>query len=108
MLRVIVDNTAGGDRTFASELARRLEDQGYEVEVRQPQPTTMFDTAIHLVTTGIVLRVPERPERETLAGIGQIVRATLATQPSLRRRSRSIPVQLGETARVLEWIDVFA
>jgi hypothetical protein len=55
-----------------------------------------------------VLRVPERPDRETLAGIGQIVRATLATQPSLRRRSRSIPVQLGETARVLEWIDVFA
>jgi hypothetical protein len=37
----------------------------------------------------------------------QVVRAALQHRPSLRRRSRSVPVHLGETARVVEWIDLY-
>ena len=67
----------------------------------------MFDTAVHLVTTGLAIRVPTRPDRATLAAIEQDVRAALLHRPSVRRRTRSVPVHLGDTPRVLEWIDVF-
>ena len=68
----------------------------------------MFDTAVHLVSTGLAVRVSERPDRgATLDAIEEVVRGALITRPSLRRRTRSVPVHLGETARVLEWIDVF-
>jgi hypothetical protein len=103
----VVDNSAGGDPAFAAEVAERLRTRGHEVEVREPTGLTMFDTAIHLVSTGIVLRVTERPDRALLAGIAEDVRAALLHRPSERRRTRSVPVQLGDTARVLEWIDIF-
>ena len=67
----------------------------------------MFDTAVHLVSSGIVIRVPERPDAQTLDAIEEVVRAELLHHPSLRRRTRTVPVHLGETMRVLEWIDVF-
>jgi hypothetical protein len=54
-----------------------------------------------------VIRVEERPDRETLETIEQVVRGALQHHPSLRRRTRTVPVHLGESARVLEWIDVF-
>jgi hypothetical protein len=47
------------------------------------------------------------PERSTLRAIGEDVRAALLHRPSARRRSRSVPVYLADTARVLEWIDIF-
>lgn len=106
-MQVIVDNSAGGDARFADDVAVALRGHGLEVEVRAPGPTAMFDTAVHLVSTGLAIRVSERPERATLDAIEEVVRSALITRPSLRRRTRSVPVHLGETARVLEWIDVF-
>jgi hypothetical protein len=106
-MRVIVDNSAGGDSRFAADVAAALRDHGLDVEVRSPDPTAMFDTAVHLVSTGLAIRVSDRPDRATLTEIEDVVRTTLIQRPSLRRRTRSVPVHLGDTARVLEWIDVF-
>jgi hypothetical protein len=106
-IRVIVDNSAGGDAGLADAVAAGLRDHGLEVDVLPPGPTAMFDTAVHLVSTGLAIRVSARPDRATLAAIEQVVRTALIQRPSLRRRTRSVPVHLGDTARVLEWIDVF-
>jgi len=106
-MTIVVDGSAGGEAQFAGAVARGLRDRGLEVELRPPTGGSMFDTAVHLVSSGLVIRVDERPDRETLETIEQVVRSELQHQPSLRRRTRTVPVQLGETARVLEWIDVF-
>jgi hypothetical protein len=106
-MRIVVDGSSGGEAQFAGAVARGLRDRGLEVELRPPTGGSMFDTAVHLVTSGIVIRVEERPDRETLETIEQVVRGALQHHPSLRRRTRTVPVHLGETARVLEWIDVF-
>jgi hypothetical protein len=106
-MQVIVDNSAGGDSGFADAVAAALRGHGLAVEVRAPDPTAMFDTAVHLISTGLAIRVTERPDRATLGAIEEVVRGALIARPSLRRRTRSVPVHLGETARVLEWIDVF-
>jgi hypothetical protein len=106
-MHVIVDNSAGGDRALAADVASALRAHGLDVEVRAPGPTAMFDTAVHLVSTGLVIRVSDRPDRAMLREIEDVVRAALIQRPSQRRRTRSVPVHLGDTARVLEWIDVF-
>jgi len=106
-MQVIVDNSAGGDSRFADDVAAGLRSHGLDVEVRAPGPAAMFDTAVHLITAGLVIRVSERPDRATLAAVEDVVRTALLHRPSLRRRTRSVPVHLGETARVLRWIDVF-
>jgi hypothetical protein len=106
-MRVVVDNSAGGDPDLAEEVARGLAAHGLDVEVRRPSPSAMFDTAVHLVSTGVAIRVYQPPDRATLATIEQAVRAALLRVPSLRRRTQSVPVSLGETGRVLEWIDLF-
>jgi len=106
-MQIVVDGSAGGEAEFAAEVARNLRERGLEVELRPPRGGSMFDTAVHLVGSGIAIRVAERPDHETLAVIEQVVRAALLHRPSLRRRARTVPVHLGETARVLEWIDVF-
>src|SRR3954468_9723319 len=106
-MTIVVDGSAGGEAQFAGAVARGLRDRGLEVELRPPTGGSMCDPAVHLVSSGIVIRVEERPARETLETIEQVVRAELQHQPSLRRRARTVPLQLGETARVLEWIDVF-
>jgi hypothetical protein len=106
-MRVILDNSAGGDAGLAAEVAAALRSHGWEVEVRAPGPTAMFDTSVHLISTGLAIRVSERPDRGQLGTIEDVVRAALLHRPSLRRRTRSVPVHLGETERVLEWIDVF-
>lgn len=77
------------------------------MELRPPSRSVLFDTGVHLVTAGIAIRVPEKPGRDVLAAIEQDVRAALQRRPSVRRRTRSVPVHLGDTPRVLEWIDVF-
>src|SRR3954471_6267139 len=106
-MQVIVDGSAGGDADFADEVARGLRDHGLEVELRPPSPTSMFDTGVHLVAAGLAIRVPERPDRATMSAIEDVVRAALQHRSSLRRRTRTVPVYLGETARALVWIDVF-
>ena len=104
---IVVDGSAGGEAAFTDAVARGLRARGLEVEVRPPKGTSMFDTAVHLVSSGIAIRVAERPDRVTLEVIEQVVRAELQHRPSLRRRARTVPVHLGESKRVLEWIDVF-
>jgi hypothetical protein len=104
---IVVDGSAGGDAAFTEAVARGLRARGLEVEVRPPKGGSMFDTAVHLVSSGIAIRVGERPDRVTLDVIEQVVRAELQHHPSLRRRARTVPVHLGESKRVLEWIDVF-
>jgi hypothetical protein len=106
-MHVIVDNSAGGDARFADDVAAALRAHGLDVDVRVPGPTAMFDTAVHLISTGIAIRVSDRPDRATLTTIEDVIRTALLQRPSLRRRTRSVPVHLGDTARVLEWIDVF-
>lgn len=103
---IVVDNSAGGDRQLADQVAAGLRERGLEVEVRLPRPGAMFDTAVDLVSAGMVIRVSERPERELLDEIGAVVRAALQHRPSLRRRTRTVPINLGESRRVLEWVDV--
>ena len=107
MTTIIVDGSAGGETAFTEAVARGLRARGFEVEVRPPKSGSMFDTAVHLVSSGIAIRVQERPDRPTLEAIEEVVRGELQHHPSLRRRARTVPVHLGESLRVLEWIDVF-
>lgn len=104
-----VDNSAGVDARFAEEVAQGLRDSDLEIEVelREPAPQNMFDTSVHLVSAGLAIRVSERPDAGGLAAIEQILRAALSRRPALRRRTRSVPIHLGETPRVLQWVDVF-
>jgi hypothetical protein len=106
-MRVIVDASAGGEPDFAEEVARGLRGRGLEVEVRPPRAEAAMDTAVHLVLAGIAIRVEERHDRALLDVIGDVVRTALMHRPSLRRRARTVPVHVGESARVIEWIDVF-
>lgn len=105
-MKVIVDNSAGGDDQLAREVAASLRDEGFAVEFREPAETAMFDTGVHLVSAGMVLRFPSPPTPCELAVIRRVVRAALLRRPSLRRRSRSVPIYLAETSRALGWIDV--
>src|SRR3954453_3773107 len=104
---IVVDGSAGGEAAFTEAVARGLRDRGLEVEVRPPKSGSIFDTAVHLVSSGIGIRVEERPDRDTLRTTEEVVRAELLHRPSLLRRARTVPVHLGESLRVLEWIDVF-
>ena len=104
---IVVDGSAGGEAAFTEAVASGLRARGLEVEVRPPKGGSMFDTAVHLVSSGIAIRVQERPDRVTLGVIEEVVRGELQHRASLRRRTRTVPVHLGESARVLEWIDVF-
>jgi len=104
---VVVDNSPGGDVQIAQHVARGLRERGFEIELLEPEPTSMFDTAVHMVSTGVVIRVDERPSAPELVAIEEVVRAALASSPSLRRRTRAVPVTLGGSGQVLTWIDVF-
>lgn len=64
-MRVIVDNSAGGDSQFADEVVSGLRERGIEVELRPSRGAT-FDTAVHLVDAGTVIRVCEPPDRAAL------------------------------------------
>ena len=88
-------------------MARLLGARGLAVELRSPGEHVTFDTSVHLVSAGIAIRVPRVPDAPLLAAIEQDVRAALLHRPSERRRTRSVPVHLADTARVLEWIDIF-
>jgi hypothetical protein len=106
-MQVVVDNSTGGDAQLASSVADGLRARGYAVELREPEPASMFDTAVHVVSTGIVLRVDERPPHDDLGRISEVVRGALMSHPSQRRRTRAVPVALGAGGQILTWIDVF-
>ena len=106
-MQVVVDNSAGADGRFAEEVAAGLRERGLDVEVREPSPSAFYDTSVHFVSAGIAVRVPEQPDRALLASIEDAVRASLRHRPSERQRVREVPVHLGESRRVLHWIDVF-
>jgi len=106
-MRVVVDNTSGGDSQLAASVTAGLRDRGHTVENLEPEATSMFDTAVHVVSTGIVLRVDETPPAGELDEISEVVRDALMRHPSQRRRTRAVPVALGGGGRVLTWIDVF-
>ncbi len=103
----MVDNSTGGDEQLAASVASGLRDRGFSVELREPSASSMFDTSVHLVSTGIVLRVQERPARSELGTIEEVVRAALMSHATPRRRTRAVPVAIGAGGRVLTWIDVF-
>jgi hypothetical protein len=107
MEMIVVDNSAGGDADLAAEVATLLRARGFDVELRDSNPRAKYDTAVHLLTTGMAIRVPRGTDRAVLTAIEEDVRAALLHRPSVRRRTRSVPVHMGEGARVLEWIDVF-
>jgi hypothetical protein len=106
-MQVVVDNSTGGDAQLAATVADGLRARGYAVELREPEPTSMFDTAVHVVSTGIVLRLDEPPPHSDLGQISEVVRGALMSHPSQRRRTRAVPVALGASGQVLTWIDVF-
>ena len=106
-VHVVVDNSTGGDEPLAQGVVEGLRELGFTVEILEPSAESMFDTAVHLVTTGITLRVDERPTRSELASIEEVVRSRLLQHSSVRRRTRAVPVALGQGGRVLTWIDVF-
>ena len=106
-MQVVVDNSAGGDPFFAGEVVEGLRAKGLSVELREPPHLKEFDTFVHVVSAGLVIRVSEQPDRAVLEVIEEVVRTGLMHRPSVRRRARSVPVRLGETGRAIEWIDVF-
>ena len=106
-MQVVVDNSAGGGPRFAEEVARGLRARDFDVELRRPGRGSTFDSAVHLVSTGVVVRVPERPDAAGLTVLGDVIRGALLRRPSRRRRSRAVPIHVGETARVVAWIEPF-
>ena len=106
-MRVVVDNSSGGDTQLAISVTAGLRARGHSVEVVEPEPASRFDTAVHVVSTGIVLRVDERPAPAELDEVAEVVRDALLRHPSQRRRTRAVPVALGTGGQVLTWIDVF-
>jgi hypothetical protein len=107
VMHLVVDNSSGGDAELAASVTAALQARGHDVELRYPQPSSMFDTMVHVVSTGIVLRLDERPSHAALADISEVVRGALLNHPSPRRRTRAVPVALGAGGQVITWIDVF-
>jgi hypothetical protein len=103
--RLVVDNSAGGDAAFADEVARGLRDRGFAVDVREPPPGAMFDTGVHFVSTRLAIRVADRPDHSAMAAIEEVVRSALLHRPSRHKRSRAVAVHLGDTSRVITWIE---
>lgn len=106
-MRVVVDNSSGGEASLADDVARGLRERGFDVELRAPAAASIFDTGVHVLEAGLELRVAARPQRAELDALEAVVKAALQQRPSTRRRTRAIPVRLGDGARVVQWIDVF-
>jgi hypothetical protein len=77
------------------------------VELREPAPRALYDTAVHFVVEGVAIRLQDEPGQVDLAAIAKIVRETEARRPSAHRRYRDVPIYAGESNRVLKWVDVF-
>lgn len=105
-VKVVVDNSKGADPQFATALREGLIAAGYEVEMREPTPQSMFDTTVHFVVEGVSVRVPDGLERAQLEPLLRAVRSAEERRPG-HRRYRAVPVYRGETSQVLAWVDVF-
>ncbi|MGO9901171.1 MAG: hypothetical protein ACLP0J_16090 [Solirubrobacteraceae bacterium] len=79
---------------------------GFDVEVREPSPQALYDTAVHFVVEGVSVRVPEELGRHELQTVAAAVRDAEARRNE-RRRVRAVPIYRGETNRVLAWVDIF-
>ncbi len=104
--RLVVDNRDGADPVFAAELTRALRGEGFEVEVREPNPGTMFDTTVHAVYSGVAVRAMDDLDRRTLDRVAQVIRESERRLPQ-RRRFRAVPIHRGEDGRALRWVDIF-
>jgi hypothetical protein len=104
--RLVVDNTKGDEPQFAAALDAALRGAGFEVEVREPRPHAAFDTTVHFIVSGVSVRVLGEPTRQDLASIAGAVREAEAHRRGAHRRFRSVPIYVGETSRVHEWVDV--
>jgi hypothetical protein len=107
LTRVVVDNCKGADALFAGALHETLSGAGFEVEVRQPSPQTLYDTMVHFVVEGVSVRVSADISRRELAIVAAAVRDAEARRGSERLRSRDVAIYQGETSHVLAWVDVF-
>jgi hypothetical protein len=105
--RILIDNSIGADAQFASDLQVALTAAGFEVELREPSPRALYDTSVHFVVEGVVIRLQDDPGQLDLAAIAKTVRETEARRPSEHRRFRDVPIYAGESSRVLTWVDVF-
>ncbi|MGO9752113.1 MAG: hypothetical protein ACLP8S_00485 [Solirubrobacteraceae bacterium] len=105
---VTVDNSKGAEAQFVSNLQAALSAAGFDVEVRQPSPQALYDTAVHFVVEGVSVRVPEELGRHELQAVAAAVRDAEAHRRTERQRVRAVAVYQGETSRVLAWVDVFA
>ncbi|MGO9972858.1 MAG: hypothetical protein ACLP01_08645 [Solirubrobacteraceae bacterium] len=105
--RVIVDNSKGAEELFASNLCVALRAAGFEVELREPPPLSLYDTSVHFVVEGLSVRVPQELERGELAIVAAVVRDAQAHRRSERQRVRAVAIYQGETSRVLGWVDMF-
>ncbi len=103
----MIDNSQGAEAQFVYNLQEALTAAGYDVEVREPPPEAMFDTAVHFVVEGVSVRVPSELGRGELQAVAAAVRSAEARRND-RRRVRAVPIYLGETPRVLAWVDIFA
>jgi hypothetical protein len=104
---VVVDNSRGADPAFAGDLVQAFEAAGFEVELRQPPPATMYDTAVHFVVEGTAVRVPDDVAPEDLVRVTEVVRVIESRRRTERRRTRAVPVYRGESRRVIAWVDQY-
>jgi hypothetical protein len=103
-MRVIVDNSTGADHAFAARIAQELRADGFEAEVRDPDPDARFDTAIR-VTSGVAVRLCDAPDQATLARVAAAIRRSEEQRTITRRRFRPVPIVQGEGRRALTWVD---
>ena len=106
--RVVVDNTKGADARFVADLRAALGAAGFEVEVREPERPSRYDTAVHFVVEGVSVRVPGGVAATDLERVTAAVRDAEAQRRGVHQRFRAVPVYEDETSRVLAWVDVFA
>ncbi len=105
--RVIVDNSKGAEELFASNLCAALSAAGFEVELREPPPLSLYDTSVHFVVEGLSVRVPPELGRSELAIVAAAVRDAQARRRSERQRVRAVAIYEGDSSRVLAWVDMF-
>jgi hypothetical protein len=103
-MRVIVDNSTGADHVFATRIAQELRSDGFEAEVRDPDPRSRFDTAIH-VTSGVAVRLAEPADRATVDRVAAAIRRSEEQRTITRRRFRPVPILQGESRRAIAWVD---
>ncbi len=107
MPRVIVDNSTGADHLFAERIARELRADGFEAEIREPDPDSLFDTSVRM-TDGVAVRLTGPADRDTLARVTAAVRRSEEQRTITRRRYRPVAILEGEGRRALAWVDAIS